>query len=189
MDMPPKPKRSRNAVKGCALLLFYAYFLPAGCLFVPYYNWQYAQSNGFLSWVFFGELVATAKAFAWPYFVLSGAQSSARHFGNSIKYHNSAAEIVNKGRPFEAMSKEDAERMLHFLRKALAEAKAVKIDELNARLPGFGDQYRSKCIRGLEETIHGYENGDIDRSLRGQVLMEQWGDWYLANRGRIQEGR
>ncbi len=38
-------------------------------IFTPYYNWQYAKNNGFASWLFFGEIVATAKAFAWPYFL------------------------------------------------------------------------------------------------------------------------
>jgi hypothetical protein len=36
---------------------------------VPYFNWQYAQEHGFMRWFFFGEFVATAKGFAWPYFV------------------------------------------------------------------------------------------------------------------------
>lgn len=37
-------------------------------LSVPYYNWQYAREHGFMSWLFLGEVVATAKGFVWPYF-------------------------------------------------------------------------------------------------------------------------
>ncbi len=36
---------------------------------VPYFNWQYARENGFMSWLFLGEFVATAKGLAWPYFI------------------------------------------------------------------------------------------------------------------------
>lgn len=44
------------------------------CLFVAimatYYNWQYAKENGFIKWLFLGEVVSTFKSFFWPYFVL-----------------------------------------------------------------------------------------------------------------------
>ena len=34
-----------------------------------YFNWQYAApQEGFIRWLCFGEVVATAKGFAWPYF-------------------------------------------------------------------------------------------------------------------------
>jgi hypothetical protein len=44
------------------------YFASVG-IFSIYYNWQYAQKHGFWEWIFFGEVVATFKAFIWPYFV------------------------------------------------------------------------------------------------------------------------
>jgi len=45
------------------------YFVIAGLIFVPYYNWQYAKENGFVKWLFLGELVPTLKATVWPYFL------------------------------------------------------------------------------------------------------------------------
>jgi len=44
-------------------------YMLAAMVAVPYFNWQYAQEHGFVRWLFFGEFVATAKGFAWPYFV------------------------------------------------------------------------------------------------------------------------
>ena len=35
-----------------------------------YYNWEYANTNGFLAWLFFGEIIATVKGILWPFFVL-----------------------------------------------------------------------------------------------------------------------
>ena len=33
-----------------------------------YYNWLYATTHGFLSWLFFGEFIASFKALIWPLF-------------------------------------------------------------------------------------------------------------------------
>lgn len=49
--------------------LYMIYFLSVGVA-VPYFNWTYAREHGVVSWVFFGEIVATAKAAVWPYFAL-----------------------------------------------------------------------------------------------------------------------
>jgi hypothetical protein len=47
------------------------YFLGV-LIFVPYYNWQYAKSSGFVRWLILGELVATGKGVVWPYFLFRG---------------------------------------------------------------------------------------------------------------------
>ena len=38
-------------------------------IFTLYFNWQYAQEHGFASWLMFGEIIATAEGFVWPYFL------------------------------------------------------------------------------------------------------------------------
>ena len=81
------------------------YFMAAFLVFTPYYNWNYAQTHGFMKWVFFGEVVATAKAVAWPYFVffsLSGG--SVHHVSKAIDYANKATAIIN-GSSRESMGK------------------------------------------------------------------------------------
>ena len=37
-------------------------------IFGVYYNWLYANENGFLAWLFFGEIIASLKAVVWPLF-------------------------------------------------------------------------------------------------------------------------
>tara|TARA_B100001765_G_scaffold110392_1_gene68614 strand:+ start:269 stop:478 length:210 start_codon:yes stop_codon:yes gene_type:complete len=37
---------------------------------VPWFNYQYAVNNGFISWLIFGEIVATFQAFIWPFYLL-----------------------------------------------------------------------------------------------------------------------
>ena len=34
-----------------------------------YFNWLYAVENGFWAWLIFGELIASAKALVWPFFI------------------------------------------------------------------------------------------------------------------------
>ena len=47
------------------------YFFVASIIFVPLYNWRYARENGVVKWVLLGEIVATAKAIIWPYYVFA----------------------------------------------------------------------------------------------------------------------
>ena len=47
------------------VIIFYIYAISVG-IFGAYYNYQYAQENGFWSWVFFGEIIASLKALIWP---------------------------------------------------------------------------------------------------------------------------
>jgi hypothetical protein len=38
-------------------------------LFALYFNYLYARENGFIQWIFFGEIIATLKALIWPVFI------------------------------------------------------------------------------------------------------------------------
>lgn len=58
-----------RALVGRILTVPACLYIFASMLAVPYFNWQYAQQHGFVRWLFLGEFVATAKGFAWPYFV------------------------------------------------------------------------------------------------------------------------
>jgi hypothetical protein len=46
-------------------------FLYAGiaAVFTLYFNYMYAVTNGFIAWVFFGEIVATFQGLLWPFFM------------------------------------------------------------------------------------------------------------------------
>jgi hypothetical protein len=49
-------------------VLIVLYAIPTG-FFALYYNYQYAVTEGFVKWLFFGEIIATIKSLFWPYFV------------------------------------------------------------------------------------------------------------------------
>ncbi len=45
-------------------------YLISIAIFAAYYNYLYAIENGFLAWLFFGEIIASFKALIWPLFEL-----------------------------------------------------------------------------------------------------------------------
>ena len=157
------------------------YFIAAFVVFTPYYNWQYAKTHGFIKWLVFGEIVATAKAVAWPYFVFVKSGGTASHISKAIDYTNKATAVINKGGPYQSISQADMEEIIGYYKKALAEAKKADIESMNQHYPGFGDHFRSEFIKGLELFIQSYEKGDMMTSLASQTLLNEWGNWYQAN--------
>lgn len=49
------------------------YIVVAIFIATPVFNWGYARDNGFVKWILLGEVVATAKAIVWPYFLLTSS--------------------------------------------------------------------------------------------------------------------
>jgi len=49
------------------IILGIGYAISVG-LFGMYYNYLYAIENGFIAWLFFGEIIASFKALIWPLF-------------------------------------------------------------------------------------------------------------------------
>ena len=46
------------------------YFIGASMVFTPYNNWTYFKHHGFIKWLLLGDVVVTAKALVWPYFIV-----------------------------------------------------------------------------------------------------------------------
>ena len=51
--------------------VFFVYMVVAG-LFALYFNWVYASVHGFISWIFFGEIIATLQGLLWPLYFIAG---------------------------------------------------------------------------------------------------------------------
>ena len=59
-----------------------------------YYNWTYANEKGFKQWLLLGQIVPTAKAVVWPYFVF--VPSSSVQHSNSSQFEKSIANFREK---------------------------------------------------------------------------------------------
>ena len=105
--------------------------------------------------------------------------SNPERLSKSINYSNQAAVILNQ--TGSNLSQENMTEIIKLKKQALDEALLVDTKALNNQYQGFGDQWKSKYIKGLELFIEGIENGDNQKSLQGQVLLDQWGEWYSSN--------
>lgn len=170
-------------------IVIIGYLLIASVIFIPYYNWEYAKNNGFVKWLLLGEIVPTAKAFAWPYFAFFNSSSLSNHLINSFNYANEANKIINKGEAFTTVEPEEMDQIIDLHKKAIEEAKLVDINELNDRLNNFGNHYRDKFIKGLELIVEGYEKHDNRKYTDGSLLLYKWGEWYTANLDNIKNNR
>jgi hypothetical protein len=170
------------------MIIFGAYILSVTMVFTPYYNWQFAKTNGFMKWVFFGEVIATGKAVIWPYIVFFEKRGTVSHFNNAIKYSNKATAIINKGGANQLISQADMEEIISCYKQALTEAKKTDVESMNQHYPGFGDHFKSEFMEGLELYIKSSESGDVMTSLSSQELLDKWGNWFDANRDNIIDG-
>jgi len=169
--------------------IFYLYFFST-IIFVPYYNWTYAKENGFVKWLVFGELIATAKGFIWPYFMFfdDSNKSNLIYLNNSINLSNEGTTIVNKNTPFSISRDNQIAQVIDFQRKALKEGKKVNINKLNKHHPNFGNYFRDYFLKGLDLYIIGYDSNREDSFIKGQLLLNTWGNWYTANFDNIRKG-
>ena len=143
-------------------LVFGAYFLGAMAA-VPYFNWQYARDNGFMSWLFFGEVVGTAKGIAWPYYVFQtrtpaaswtdDQKENARHFFASTEASQAATRLGNAGPAYSTIPESTISEMRRLRRLALAESVLVRDDVLEKAMPGMSVPWREKYQRALELQI------------------------------------
>lgn len=179
----------KNLWQNFLIVILGLYFIVAFIFFTPYYNWQYAKTHGFVKWFLFGEVIATTKAVAWPYFVFFNSDGTASHIIKSLDYANKATVVINKVGPNQQISQADMEQIINYYKKALAESKKANIEWMNQHYPGFGDHYRSEFMRGLELFIQSYEKNDAIDALASQALLKQWGDWYQANIDDIKRSR
>lgn len=161
-------------------LAFLVYVALAILVFTPYYNWQYAKTNGFMRWITLGQVVPTMKAAIWPYYVFSPAPKSkliSVHFVNSLNYSNQAAMLTYE----KELNKETFMKMLGMFENALNEGRQVDLNALNEIYPQLGDNFKTNYLTGLESLNGGIKNGDSKQMTRGQNLLDTWHTWYAAN--------
>jgi hypothetical protein len=175
--------------KSIITVIIYLYIIPM-IISVPYYNWTYAKENGFVSWLVFGEIVATSKGFIWPYYFFSKNDkiNYFEHLSKSIEYSNQGASIANENHPFLSLDLTEKKKFINFKREAINEGLLVNIDTLNSRHPHFGSYFRDNYLKGLQLLIDGYNKSNEQNIIKGFSLLDKWADWYSANLENIKAG-
>jgi len=163
----------------------------------PYYHWQYAKDNGFIKWVFGGEIIATAKAFAWPYFVLTdyvnhevpsrqasideATERSLTSFFAAISSVSGAQSLMDNmlisDNPLS-----DRDDMQLLLRNAQSRLTEVDTTVLNSIYNGWGEIVDSALIPAVSFLVAGIDN-DFDEIYfaRADAMMVRYNNWLNGN--------
>ena len=169
------------------------YFFTAMVAFIPYFNWTYARDHGLVRWILFGELVATTKAFAWPWFAfyspageVSAPRSEAeRRYGNSKKACDEALRIVAQRGDISALTSQEALQVSQLLRLAVREAQLVDGAYLAKIHPDFPIHYTDQYVKGLRWVADGLERKDRSLSLAGVYGYNEFAAWQAGNKNDL----
>jgi len=179
-------------------ILLAIYLIPL-IVILPYYNWDYAKKNGFVSWLCFGEVVATAKSIIWPYYVFLNKESdeieiikqkdldSINHFKKSRIYSDSAlllirtSSIIGDSLEFHNIIPSDKKQIINLLNSAIKEAKLVNNDLLDRIHPELPEKYTKHYIIGLQMIKAGINNNERNKLLLGYNYFGLYVLWSQEN--------
>ena len=155
-----------------------------------YLNWQYAQGNGFVKWLFLGQIIPTAKAIAWPYYMFSTPvkhydSPDDNHFRNSKKAFDEALLIVDKVGDVSKLPTDLKAKFADLLRLAIAEANQVQPSYLQETHPDYPSMYEKKYKYGMSVLLQGIETDDIALVLKGAYTCNGFSDWVRANKSEF----
>lgn len=162
-------------------------YLTSLAVMTPYYNWQYAKEHGFIEWLFLGEIVATLKSAAWPYFVFFpdlGSPASSpdeRHYVYSKKACDEAMIIIVKTGNVTRLSSEDKAKVADLLGLAIAEANRVQLTYLQKIHPQFPEMYEKNYKYAISLLIHGFRTDNTPLVLAGAYRYNGFAEWMQAH--------
>ncbi|MFH2000394.1 MAG: hypothetical protein ABIK28_11980 [Planctomycetota bacterium] len=176
-----------NNILGRALKIIVSLYLMSLLAMTPYYNWQYAKQHGFIKWLFLGEIVATLKSTAWPYFAFfseSYSQTSSadeRHYVNSKKACDEAMKIIVNSGDVSCLSYEGKVKVADLLGLAITEANQIKSDYLQKVHPAFPEMFDKNYKYALSLIIEGLRNDNTKLVLTGAYGYNEYADWMKAH--------
>jgi hypothetical protein len=200
-----------NSGAGQKLLsLILSLYLATVGLAATYYNWEYVRAHGFLPWAFFGEIVPTAKALVWPYFVFHKGNPSetgnpvdaelrktaltpgqivemeAKKLILAINYSQQATYLLNSTPHQNLADYPNLQEILAYRRRAIEVGKSANTDVLNGVYPELGDRFKGEFVEAVSLFIHRCESQSDDELQRSKLLNDEWADWYEAHRKGIE---
>lgn len=165
-------------------ILFYIYGVSL-IIAVPYFNWRYAKDHGFGSWLVFGEVVATAKAVVWPYYVAVGSSAGGSsadantdvHFANSMGACHEAVGIMDRFNSVGELPASEASRVVQLLDVAVTEAELVEDAYLQQVHAEFPRRFREEYTGSLRNLADGIRTGDRTRQVLAAIAYNNFSEW------------
>lgn len=181
----------KNLLKNIFIGIVILYFIISTFIFAPYYNWNYAKTNGFAKWLCFGEVVSTVKSYIWPYYVFFSVPDKRyespdyKHYSNSKKALYEAAIIINQAEDISKIPQDLKIKCADLLNLAINEANQIQLSYLQNIHPEFPDIYKNKHIYGMRLLLKGVETGNISLADSAAKEFNEFADWYEVHQSEI----
>lgn len=183
-----------KGIGGNILGFLFAIYIMVSLIITPYNNWEYAKNNGFVKWFLFGEVVATVKAFGWPYFVFKKytnlnknlrmdekISKSIMGFFNAYVYFISTNKLAQEI-PTSEDQLSDLEKVISLLNGAKERISECDLIQLNKIYNGWGDIVSNKFIPAIDLLLNGMNpNGDRNDCIRSDALIVDFNVWLQNN--------
>lgn len=111
-------------------------------------------------------------------FLPSKEHRAISEFIAAINSANEASQVINQGNAYSIISEAEFEKITDNYRLALNHAEKVDTNILDQKFAGWGDHFEKEFIAGLRFVINGNDKVDATTSLKGQALLDSWGDWF-----------
>jgi len=156
---------------------------------IPYCNWQYAREHGFLHWLFFGQVVPTARGFFWPLWVGDALLRPAVEREHADRFLLVVATAMRADPAGATAMGADVPRsldeILKYRRMAVELGGKVSPRVLNRIYPDLGTMFSEKFMKSLELGNKAADNRDPVLFQRALMLWRSWQDWYNPRQGEI----
>jgi len=190
-------RESENKRTGCAAVIRFivGIYVFGIMLSATYFNWTFARDNGFWTWLLLGEVVPTAKALIWPYYVFAPSQPTPQNDrpalgqgapkGVQMFFVAMDALLEADERPNGIVPEANLRRVEVLLKRVIdASAKADR-EELNAIYPGWGDHFFDDAVAHARFMVQAIETRDGDAATRATAAFLRWQNWWKANQAKV----
>jgi len=108
----------------------------------------------------------------------------ARNFISSINADIESIKISNSQEAYGSISPSNVKKMLELKKEALTFAEKISDEVLLKMHEELPIEYK-KYKKGLSLRIQNLESGNIESEIDGSRMIDEWADWYSANKREI----
>jgi hypothetical protein len=138
-----------------------------------------------VSWLAFGEVIATAKSVIWPYYAVVGfglgrSSGDARtdlHFANSRRASNEALNLIDRFGGVTELPPKEASDVVRLLQASVTEAELVDDSYLKQVHPEFLRRFRDEYTGSLRDLADGIRTGDQVKQISAGTAYNSFSDW------------
>lgn len=142
------------------------------------------------AWIFFRNIKIIFIAFIVGYAIIFtkniiGLNDNKNHFNKSVEYSNKAAVIINQGKAFSVLGRQESGEICHLREKELGELNFVKIKKESKNCRDIEFYIENRRIKGLQLYIDGYRNDNSIHYVAGQEFLLESESWLIKNKKNI----